>query len=39
MPLLKCVVPSEVEYIMREINECICKNHAEGQSLAFKTLR
>ena len=39
MPLLKCVAPSEARYIMREIHEGICGNHARGQSLAFKTLR
>ena len=39
MPLLKCVVPSEVEYIIREIHEGICENHIGEQSLAFKTLR
>ena len=39
MPLLKCVMPSEADYIMREIYEGICGNHVEGQSLAFKTLR
>ena len=27
MPLLKCVAPSEVDYIMREIHEGICGNH------------
>ena len=39
MPLLKYVLPLEIEYIMREIYEGICGNHAGGQSLAFKTLR
>ena len=39
MPLLKCVPPSKVEYIMWEIHEGICENHAGGQFLAFKTLR
>ena len=39
MPLLKCIPPTEAEYIMREIHEGICGNQAEGQSLAFKTLR
>ena len=39
MPLLKCVAPSEAKYIMREIHEGICRNHAGGQSLAFKRLR
>ena len=39
MPFLKCIAPSKVEYIMREIHKGICGNHAEKQSLAFKTLR
>ena len=39
MPLLKCVTPSEVKYIMRENHESTCGNHAEGQSIAFKALR
>ena len=39
MLLLKCVPPSEAEYIMREINKGICGNHAGGQSLVCKTLR
>ena len=38
MPLLKCVTPSEVKYIMREIYKGICGNHAGGQSLEFKAL-
>ena len=36
MPLLKCVSPSEAEYI---IHDGICGNHAGGPSLTFKTLR
>ena len=39
MPLLKYIPPTEAEYAMREIHEGICGNHAEEQSLAFKTLR
>ena len=39
MPLLKCATLSEAKYIMREIHEGICGNHAGGQSLAFKALR
>ena len=39
MPLLKCVVPLEAEYIIRDIHEGIYENHVAGQSLAFKTLR
>ena len=30
MPLLKCVMPSKSNYIMREIHKGICGNHAEG---------
>ena len=30
MSLLKCVPPSEAEYITREIHEDICGNHARG---------
>ena len=39
MPLLKCIPPSEAEYVMREIHEGICGSHVGGESLAFKTLR
>ena len=39
MPLLKCVTPSEADYLMREIHEGICGNHIGGQSLAFKALK
>ena len=39
MPLLKCVTLLEAKYIMREIHEGTCGNHAEGQSLVFKALR
>ena len=39
MPLLKCVTPSAADYIMREIHEDICRNHAGGQSLTSKMLR
>ena len=30
MPLLKCIPPSEAEYVMRDIHEGICGNHAGG---------
>ena len=39
MPLLKCVIPSKKNYVMREIHKGICGNHAGGQSIAFKALR
>ena len=39
MPLLKCPIPSKAKYIMREIHEGTCGNHAGVQSLVFKALR
>ena len=39
MPLLKCATPLKAKYIMREIYDGTCGNHAGGQSLAFKALR
>ena len=39
MPLLKCLTPSKVDYIMRKIHEGICGESYWGQSLAFKMLR
>ncbi|XP_074346349.1 uncharacterized protein LOC141685126 [Apium graveolens] len=38
-PLLRCVTGNECDYIMREVDEGICGNHAEGTSLANKILR
>ena len=38
-PLIRCVTNEEATYIMREIYEGICGNHAEGQALAHKALR
>ena len=37
--LLKCMTPSEADYIIKEIHEGICGNHTRGQSLVFKALR
>ena len=39
MPLLKCVPSSKAEYIMKEVHKDICRNHAGGLFLSFKTLR
>ena len=36
--LLKCVDLEEGNYILREIHEGVCGNHAGGQSLAHKAL-
>ena len=38
-PLLKCVNLDQGNHILQEIHEGIYGNHAEGQSLAHKTLR
>ena len=32
MPLLKCIPPTEVEYVMREIYDGTCGNHAGGSA-------
>ena len=39
LPLLKCLLLSEVDYAMREAHEGICSNHLEGQALAYNILR
>ena len=36
--LLKCVDLEEENYILRQIHEGVCDNHAGGQSLAHKVL-
>ena len=38
-PLLHCVDHEDVEYVLREIHEGICGNHAGEKSLAYKVLR
>jgi len=38
-PLLKCLVPSEAEYALREVHEGICGDHMVAKSLAYKVLR
>jgi len=37
-PLLKCLKPSEVAYMLQEIHEDICGNHMGGRALAHKTI-
>ena len=37
-PLLKCLLPSEADYALREVHEGICGNHLEGQAFAYKIL-
>ena len=39
LPYLRCVSSVEVDYVLREIHEGICGNHAGARSLAGKALR
>ena len=39
IPLLKCLLPSEVDYAMREVHEGIYGNHLGGRALVYKILR
>ena len=36
---LRCASLEEVDYVLREIHEIICGNHARARSLAGKVLR
>ena len=38
-PYLRCLVPEEAEYIMREIHKGICGNHSGARSLVHKLIR
>jgi len=38
-PYLRCAHPEEADYVLREIHEGICGNHAGARSLAGKALR
>ena len=38
-PLLKCLLPSEADYALREVHEGIYGNHLGGRMLAYKILR
>ena len=39
MPYLKCVDEDEAKYILEEIHEGICKDHASPRSLVSKVIR
>ncbi|GKV23707.1 hypothetical protein SLEP1_g33406 [Rubroshorea leprosula] len=39
MPLLRCLVPYEAEYAVREIHEGVCGTHIGGKTLARKLIR
>jgi hypothetical protein len=38
-PLLKCIGPSEIVYVLAEVHEGSCGHHIGGMSLATKSLR
>ena len=38
-PYLRCLVPEEAEYVMREIHKGICGNHSGARSLMHKLIR
>ena len=38
-PYLKCLVPDEANYIIREVHEGVCGNHSGAQSLVHKLTR
>ena len=38
-PYLRCLVPEEVEYIMREVHEGICGTHSKARLLVHKLIR
>ena len=39
LPLLRCLGPTNADYVLREVHEGICENHLGGKSLAYKVLR
>ncbi|RDY10102.1 Tf2-8, partial [Mucuna pruriens] len=38
-PLLKCIDPEEVEYVIKEVHEGVCGTHIGGRALAGKIAR
>lgn len=39
LPLLKCLHPLEVDYVLREVHKKVCENYLRGRSLAYKILQ
>ena len=39
LPYLRCLTPTEAEYVIREIHEGICRNHSGARSLSKKVIR
>ena len=38
-PYLRCLVPEEAKYVMREVHEGIYENHSGARSLVHKLIR
>ena len=38
-PYLRCLIPDEVDYVMREVHEGICKSHSGARSPVHKLIR
>ena len=38
-PLLKCVTPSEADYILREVHKGCCGHHLGARALAHKAIK
>ena len=38
-PYLRCLVPEEVEYVIRKVHKGICGNHSWARSLVHKLIR
>ena len=36
---LRCFIPEEVDYVMREVHEGVCENHSGSRSLVYKLTR
>ncbi|OMO69839.1 reverse transcriptase [Corchorus capsularis] len=39
LPLLKCLGPTEANYVLKEIHQGVCGNHMGGRSVAQKALK
>ena len=39
LPYLRCLVPEEAKYVMREVHKGICRNHSGARSLVHKLIR
>ena len=38
-PYLRCLIPEEANYVMREVHEGVCGNHSGSRSLVHKLIQ